>query len=71
MVPLVTILGFLVRLAVVAVILVVLGLWTPLNIIALCLAFVGLFTVLNAISIYTLLTKRQNVPPSAGASGAQ
>jgi hypothetical protein len=68
MVPLVTIGGFLVRLAIFALILVALGLWTPLNILALCLAFIVLFTVLNGIWLYTVATKRRGTPPSAGTT---
>ena len=68
MLPLVTIGGFVVRLAVFVVILVVLGLWTPLDILALCLAFIVVFTVLNAVWLYVMLTKRHGAPPSAGAS---
>jgi ABC-type transport system involved in Fe-S cluster assembly fused permease/ATPase subunit len=68
--PAVTILGFLVRLTVIAVVLVVLGLWTPVNILAVCLAFVALFTVLNVIWLHSLMSKRRDVPPSTGASGA-
>jgi ABC-type proline/glycine betaine transport system permease subunit len=71
MVPVVTVLGFVVRLAFFALILVVIGLWTPLNILALCLAFVALFTVLNGISLYVLLTKRPDAPTSADAGGAK
>ena len=70
MLPIVTVLGFFVRLAVFAGILVALGLWTPLNILAVCLAFVVLFTVLNGIWLYSLATKHRGVPPSAGAPGA-
>jgi hypothetical protein len=70
MVPVVTILGFLVRLAVFAAILVALGLWSPLNILALCLAFIVVFTVLNGIWLYTLAIKRRGAPPSPGATGA-
>lgn len=71
MVPVVTIMGFLIRLTVVAAILVALGLWTSLNILALCLAFVVVFTVLNIISLYMLLTKRQGTLPPAGANVAR
>lgn len=71
MVPLVTILGFLLRLAVIAAILVVLGLWTPLNILALCLAFVVVFTGLMAYTLYSIVSKRHGAPPSADAGGAQ
>jgi len=69
MLPLVTIGGFIVRLVVLVGILVVLGLWTPLNILALSLAFVIVFTVLNGIWLYSLVNKRDGVPPSTGASG--
>ncbi len=68
MLPLVTIGGFIVRLAVFVGILVVLGLWTSLDILALSLAFIVVFTVLNAVWLYTLMTKRHGAPPSAGAS---
>lgn len=68
MLPLVTILGFFVRIAVFVGILVVVGLWSPLNILALCLAFVVLFTALNAVQLYTLVSKRNGAPPSNGAS---
>ena len=71
MVPVVTVLGFIVRLAVIAAILVMLGLWTPLNIIALCLAFVVVFTGLMGYTLYSVVTKRHGVPPSADAGGAQ
>jgi hypothetical protein len=70
MVPAVTILGFFVRLTILVVILVVLGLWTPLNILAVCLSFVVLFTILNGVSLYSLMSKRKNAPPAAGAGGA-
>jgi hypothetical protein len=70
MVPVVTILGFFVRLAVFAVILVVLGLWSPLNILAVCISFVVVFTILNGIWLYTLAMKRRGAPPSPGATGA-
>ena len=62
--------GFLVRLAVIVVILFVLGLWTPLNVVAVCLAFVVLFSILNIWSVYVLMSKRRSVPPSADATGA-
>ena len=71
MVPVVTILGFVVRLALVAIILVVLSLWTPLNVLALCLSFSVVFTILTGFSLYRLmLSKRHGVPPSAGTTGA-
>lgn len=70
MVPAVTLLGFFVRITVLAVVLLVLGLWAPVNILAVCLAFVALFTVLNGIWLHSLMAKRRGVPPSAGASGA-
>ncbi|HLA80612.1 MAG TPA: hypothetical protein VJP78_03130 [Thermoleophilia bacterium] len=68
MVPLVTVLGFIVRLAVFTGILVALGLWSHLNILAVCLSFIVLFTILNGIWLYSL-AKRHGVPPSAGTSG--
>jgi len=67
MVPVVTVLGFLVRLDVLAAILVLLGLWTPLNVLALCLSFVVVFTALTGFSLYTYMSKRHDAPPSAGA----
>ncbi|OFW60795.1 MAG: hypothetical protein A2133_04165 [Actinobacteria bacterium RBG_16_64_13] len=70
MVPVVTILGFLVRLAVLAAILVILGLWTSLNMLAVCAAFVVVFTALTGFSVYSMLSKRHGAPPSAGATGA-
>lgn len=71
MVPVVTILGFVVRLAVVVAILVILALFTPLNILALCLSFVVVFTILTGFSLYRVLAKRHTAPPSATAGGAQ
>lgn len=71
MLPVVTIAGFIVRLAVIGGILVALGLWSPLNILAVCLAFVVLFTVLNGIRLYSLVTKQRGAPPSEGATGAK
>ena len=68
MVPLVTIGGFLVRLAIFAGILVALGLLTSLNMLAVCLAFIVLFTILNGIWLYTVATKHRGVPPSAGTT---
>jgi ABC-type transport system involved in Fe-S cluster assembly fused permease/ATPase subunit len=70
MVPLVTILGFVVRLVVLVGILAALGLWSHLNILAVCVSFIVLFTVLNGIWLYTLAIKRHGAPPSAGANGA-
>jgi len=67
--PAAVLLGFLGRLAIISVILLVIGLWTPLNIVAVCLAFVVLFSILNFWSMYSLMSKRRNVPPSAGATG--
>jgi hypothetical protein len=66
MVPVVVILGFLVRLAVLAAILVAIGLWTPLNILALCISFIVVFTVLTGFSLYRLATKRRDATPPAG-----
>jgi hypothetical protein len=68
--PALIVAGFMIRLAVITGILVAIGYLTPLNIIAVCLAFVVLFSALNIWSIYKLLTKPRNAPPSAGASGA-
>jgi uncharacterized membrane protein YphA (DoxX/SURF4 family) len=68
MLPAVTIVGFVIRLAIFVGILVALGLWTPLNILALCLAFVVVFTVLNAVWLFIVVSKRHGAPPSAGAS---
>lgn len=71
MVPVVTILSFMVRLGLIAIILVVLSLWTPLNVLALCISFIVVFTILTGFSLYRLLlAKRHGIPPSAGASGA-
>ena len=68
--PAAVIAGFLVRLAVIVLILFVLGMWAPLNILAVCLAFVVLFSLLNVWSVYVLMSKRRNAPPSTGATGA-
>jgi hypothetical protein len=67
--PAVVIAGFLLRLAVIVGILFALGYWTSLNILAVCLAFVVLFTILNVWSVYRLMSKHRNAPPSAGATG--
>lgn len=67
MVPLVTVGGFIGRLAVFVGILAVLGLWTPLNILVLCLAFVVVLTVLNGIWLYSFVSKRHGAPPTTGA----
>jgi len=67
----ITVVGFLARLTLIAVILVVLGLFSPFNIIALSLAFLAGFTVLNVVSIYLLFVKRRSAPPSAGVTGAR
>jgi len=70
MVPMVTILSFVVRLGLIAVILVVLSLWTPLNVLALCISFIVVFTILTGFSLYRLLlAKRHGVPPSPGTTG--
>jgi len=71
MLPIVTIIGFVVRLAVFAGILVAIGLWSPLNILAVCLAFIVVFTILNGIWLYRLTAKRRGAPPSADATGAR
>jgi hypothetical protein len=70
MLPIVTILGFLVRLVLIAVILLLIGLFTPLNVLAVCLSFIVLFTILNGIWIYSFAVKRRGVPPSAGTTSA-
>jgi hypothetical protein len=70
MLPVVAISGFVVRLAVVALILLLVGLFTPLNILAFCLSFVVLFTILNGIWLYSLAVRRPGVPPSAGTTSA-
>jgi hypothetical protein len=67
--PLAVVGGFIVRLAGIGIILFVLGMWAPLNILAVCLAFVVLFSLLNIWSVFSLMSKRRNVPPSAGATG--
>lgn len=69
MAPLFAILGFVVRLAVFALVLIALGLWTPLNIAAVGLAFVGLFTMLNGWMLYRVWVKRKGAPPTDGAGG--
>ena len=66
MVPAIVILGFVVRLAVIGLILVVLGLWTPLNILAVCVTFIVVFTLLTGYSLY-VFAKRQKTAPPAGA----
>ena len=71
MVPIVTVVGFVVRLMVLVGILAVLGLWSPLNILAVCVSFVVLFTILEGIWLYTLASRRHGTPPSAGATGAR
>lgn len=70
MLPLVTVVGFIVRLVVLAGILIAVGLWSDLNVLAVCLSFIVLFTVLNGIWLYSLASKRRGVPPSAGTTGA-
>ena len=67
--PAAVLLGFLGRLAIITASLFIIGRWTPLNIVAVCLAFVVLFSILNIWSVYSLMSKRRNVPPSAGATG--
>ncbi len=68
--PAAVIAGFFIRLVVIVLIFFVLGMWSPLEIIPLVLSFAVLFTLLNAWSVYSLLSKRRNVPPSTGATGA-
>lgn len=70
MLPVVAISGFLVRLAVIAVILLLVGLFTPLNILAFCLSFIALFTILNGIWLYGLAVRRQGLSRSAGPTSA-
>jgi hypothetical protein len=70
MLPLVTVVGFVARLAVIAGILLVVGFLTPLNILVVCLSFIVLFTILNGIWLFSLATKRRGVPPSAGTTRA-
>jgi ABC-type transport system involved in Fe-S cluster assembly fused permease/ATPase subunit len=71
MLPLVAVLGFMVRLAVVAAILVAIGLWSPLNILAVCLAFIVVFTILNGILLYRMAVRSKNTPSSSGTDGAE
>lgn len=71
MLPVVTILSFVVRLAVLALIMVALALWTPLNVLALCISFLVVFTVLTVISVYRMMAKRQGPPPSADAGSVR
>jgi hypothetical protein len=47
----------------------VLAAFTPLNVVAMLAAFLGLFSVLLVWSVYRLMSKQRNAPPSAGASG--
>jgi hypothetical protein len=68
--PAITVLGFIVRLAIFVVILFAIGFWSPLNILAVCLSFVVVFTILNGIWLFILASKRRRVPPSANAGGA-
>jgi drug/metabolite transporter (DMT)-like permease len=70
MTPAIVMLGFLVRLTLIAVILVVLGLWSPLNILAVCIAFIVVFTALTAYSLY-VFAKRRGAPPQAGAGSTK
>jgi phosphoglycerol transferase MdoB-like AlkP superfamily enzyme len=63
--PAFAILGFIIRLAVITVVLVLIGVLSPLNILAVCLAFVVLYSILTGWSIYRLMSKRQGAPPSA------
>jgi cytochrome c biogenesis protein CcdA len=66
--PLVFVVGFLIRLVLLGAVLVVVALWTPLNIVAVALCFIGLFTVLTGIWLYRIATKgRKTRPPADGA----
>jgi hypothetical protein len=62
--PAVTVLGFIIRITLLAVILALLALFTSLNIVALAATFVVLFTILTGISIYGMISKRHSAPPS-------
>ena len=63
--------GFVVRLAVFAVVLVLLALLTKLNIVALAVAFVVLYTILSAVSIqrYIARAKRDKAARGTGPEG--
>ena len=47
----------------------ILAAFSPLNVVAMLAAFLVLFSALLAWSVYRLLSKQRNAPPSAGASG--
>lgn len=61
--------GFFLRLAVVAGILVALGLWSSLNFLAVCLAFIVVFTILNGILLYRLAVRRKSGASSRDTNG--
>jgi hypothetical protein len=63
--PLVFVVGFLIRLVVLGAVLVAVALWTPLDIVAVALSFIGLFTVLTGIWLYRMATKGGKTPPPA------
>jgi len=66
--PLVFVVGFLIRLVVLAAVLVAVALWSPLNVVAVALSFIGLFTVLTGFWLYRMATKGRKTPPSAGGT---
>jgi hypothetical protein len=66
MMPAITVLGFLIRLTVLAVILVVFGLWTPLNMLAVCLAFIVVFSILTGIMLYRMAIRRSKSGSTTG-----
>ena len=69
--PLITVLGFIIRLGIVGGILAALGVATSLNMLAVCLAFVGLFTILSIWSVYHLMSRQhRNTPPTPGTPAA-
>lgn len=63
--------GFMVRLAVFAVVLVLLALLTKLNIVALAVAFVVLYTILSAVGVqrYIARAKRDKAARGTGSEG--
>jgi hypothetical protein len=67
--PAIAVLGFMVRLAVIAAILVVIGLWSPLNILAVCLAFIVVFTILNGILLYRMAVRSKKASSSQDTNG--
>lgn len=65
MAPAITIIGFLVRLTLIAVIFVVLGLWTKLNILAVCLAFIVVFSILTGFMLYRMAVRSKKASSSS------